>query len=53
LIDEGLPGGSHQIEEARRHLASCIMANAKPGQLRKNDLVERCIKSFRQRASAD
>jgi hypothetical protein len=51
LIADGLTGDSRQLEEVRRRLASCIMANATPGHLKKDDLVERCIKSFMQRAT--
>jgi hypothetical protein len=38
-----------QVENARSLLATCIMQNAKPGQLDVKLLFERCLSAFTQR----
>ena len=48
LLFEGLNGSDDQLEAARRHLAKCIMANAKPGDLDAALLFERCLGLFKQ-----
>jgi hypothetical protein len=50
LLLEGLEGDDDEVAVARRRLAKCIMANAKPGQLDVELLLERCVDLFNQEA---
>jgi hypothetical protein len=51
LLLEGLEVDGDQVAGARRRLAKCIMANAKPGQLDVELLLERCVDLFNQEAA--
>ena len=42
---------NEEVEDARCFLATCIMTNAKPGQLDVDLLFERCLGAFRRRWS--
>ena len=46
LLLGGLEVDGDQLAGARRRLARCIMANAKPGQLDVELLLERCVHLF-------
>jgi hypothetical protein len=46
VLANGLDGAGHQ--DARRRLAQCIMAHAKPGKLDVPFLLERCIAQFNE-----
>jgi hypothetical protein len=51
LVADGLGSRTdEEVENARRRLAECIMTLAKPGQLDVEQLFERCLGVFRQRA---
>jgi hypothetical protein len=50
LLLEGLEVDGDQVAGARHRLAKCIMANAKPGQLDVELLLERCVDLFNQEA---
>ena len=50
LFADGFRGKDDEgVNNARRILATCIMANAKPGQLDVQPLFERCLGAFHQR----
>jgi hypothetical protein len=50
LLNDGLEGDDNQVEEARRRLAKCIMANAEPERLDVKMLFEKCLARFYQRS---
>ena len=50
ILASGFGNNNYEdVEDARRLLATCIMTNAKPGQLDVDLLFERCLGAFRQR----
>jgi hypothetical protein len=52
ILADGFDTNNYEeVENARRLLATCIMTNAKPGQLDVDLLFERCLGAFRQRWS--
>ena len=46
LLTNGFDGDGDQLAEARRRLAKCIMAHAKPKELDVPLLLERCLAQF-------
>jgi hypothetical protein len=42
VLDEGFHGEPSKLLEAQRLLPTCIMAHARPGQLKLDDMIEAC-----------
>jgi hypothetical protein len=54
VLADGFGDNNYEdVEKARRLLATCIMANAKAGELDVEMLFERCIGTFHKRWRSD